>query len=634
MNTPLRVLIIGDSENDVKLLMDELRYEGFEPTYMRVDTEAALSGAFGSSAWDVVLCDDNVPQFDPFAALTIVKAANVDLPFIVLSRVMRTEVAVALMKAGAHDYLPKDNLARLIPVIRCEIQEAGERHRRRQAERVLRKAYNELEARVIAHTAELQRLKDSLQAEITERIRAEHTVQAYEEQYQQLLEGSIQSLLIHQDGLIQCANTALAHTFGYESAEELIGQDFRKLLSPREHVHLETYCTARRGGKSPPLRYEFQGLKKDGTLLWLECLVMLVWWRGKFAIQATLIEITERKLAEETLRKAEEKYRTVVENAHDAIVILQNGQAVYRNPAYKRLLGYKGTEIAGHNFLDLVVPEQRGQVQEWYFQRFKDQPAPEQYEVALIPRDGFQVTMEVKPRRIDYQGQPATLVVMHNITEHKQVEAHLQASLAEKDVLLRETHHRVKNNLQIIASLLALQAGQLKEPQKRSLFRDSQLRVHALGLVHETLYQAQNLARVDFGNYLKRLTAALYHAYGIDAAVIALTLHVDQVTLSLDTAIPCALIVNELVSNSLKHAFPDGMAGAITITLQAAPGQQCHLMVADTGCGLPCARVSDQPTSLGLRIVAALTQQIQGNVAWETTHGTACTLTFPLSSEV
>ena len=218
-----------------------------------------------------------------------------------------------------------------------------------------------------------------------------------------------------------------------------------------------------------------------------------------------------------------------------------------------------------------------------------------------------------------------------DITARKEAEMQLQASLHEKEVLLKEIHHRVKNNLQIIISLLSLQARSLPDPQLRAYFQDSRDRVKAMALVHEALYRAPDLARVDFGAYLRRLATALFASYRLDAQHIELTVTAEPLALDLDTAIPCGLIVNELLTNAFKHAFPDGRAGAIHLTLQATAGL-ATLTVQDTGVGFPADVDVRQADSLGLRIVDHLAEQLGGSLALTRGAGTAFTLVFPVSA--
>jgi PAS domain S-box-containing protein len=204
----------------------------------------------------------------------------------------------------------------------------------------------------------------------------------------------------------------------------------------------------------------------------------------------------------------------------------------------------------------------------------------------------------------------------------------IQASLQEKEVLLQEIHHRVKNNLQVISSLLNLQATRLGDSRAIDALRDSQDRVRSMALVHEKLYQSPDLAQIDFADYTRALTRSLFGSYRDHVPGIALRTQIDDTLMSVDIAIPCGLILSELVSNALKHAFPDGRSGEIIISLRAQEGSRV-LTVADDGVGLPQEMEVLHPESLGLELVNTLATQLDGTLTLEREGGTTCMVTFP-----
>lgn len=213
--------------------------------------------------------------------------------------------------------------------------------------------------------------------------------------------------------------------------------------------------------------------------------------------------------------------------------------------------------------------------------------------------------------------------------QHKRSQQRLYATLREKEVLLREIHHRVKNNLQVISSLLSLQAASLEDPAAREMLKESQNRVRSMALVHDQLHRSRDLSRIGFREYVKNLCASLFSSYGIDSARIALRVEVEDVSLPIDTAIPCGLIIHELVSNSLKHAFPEGRHGEIFIGLSQAPGRGKVLTVADDGVGLPRDVDLDTVHSLGLRLVRILAAQIDAPVRCLVGGGTRFEIVLP-----
>ncbi|MDZ8092118.1 MAG: histidine kinase dimerization/phosphoacceptor domain -containing protein [Nostoc sp. DedQUE05] len=341
MSVPLRVLLVEDSEDDALLLLRELQRGGYEVTFERIDTPTAMKAAIKEQTWDIVICDYSMPTFSAPAALKQVKESGLDLPFIIVSGTIGEDTAVAAMKAGAHDYIIKGNLARLTPAVARELREA------------------------------------------------------------------------------------------------------------------------------------------------------------------------------------------------------------------------------------------------------------------LVRR------------------------------ERKQAEEQIKASLQEKEVLLKEIHHRVKNNLQIISSLLNLQAEYLKDNQALEVFKDSQNRIESMALIHEKLYQSQDLARINFADYVQDLVTNLFYSYNVNSSAITLKMNVEEVFLAIDAAIPCGLIINELISNSLKYAFPQTEGGEISIDFRFDGVNLYILAISDNGVGFAQDFDFHNTESLGLRLVKGLTHQLKGNIDFSSNNGVKYKIIFP-----
>jgi two-component sensor histidine kinase/CheY-like chemotaxis protein len=207
----------------------------------------------------------------------------------------------------------------------------------------------------------------------------------------------------------------------------------------------------------------------------------------------------------------------------------------------------------------------------------------------------------------------------------------LKAALHEKEVLLKEIHHRVKNNLQIIASLLSLQSDQLKDPDDLVLFEDTQYRVKSMALIHESLYRTGDLAHFSFARYIDSLCTDLLQSYTDGTSNVHLHTELDELTFDVDTAVPCGLTLNELLTNALKYAFPDGRAGDIHIMLRAQAGH-ATLRVHDTGVGFPSDLDFRHTESLGMQLVSMLTEQLGGTITLTRAGGTAFAVTFPYES--
>jgi two-component sensor histidine kinase len=204
----------------------------------------------------------------------------------------------------------------------------------------------------------------------------------------------------------------------------------------------------------------------------------------------------------------------------------------------------------------------------------------------------------------------------------------VRGSLKEKEVLLKEIHHRVKNNLQIISSLLSLQSDRIQDKQVNQLFRDSQNRVRSMALIHEKLYQSSDLTRIDIKGYIQGLSSYLVRSFAAEARGVTFRVEVDDISLGIDEAIPCGLMINELVSNSLKYAFSDGRQGEVCIRFHAQEDGRMHLEVSDNGAGLPESIDFRDTTSLGLQLVNSLVNQLDGTIELDRSCGVEFRITF------
>jgi two-component sensor histidine kinase len=214
------------------------------------------------------------------------------------------------------------------------------------------------------------------------------------------------------------------------------------------------------------------------------------------------------------------------------------------------------------------------------------------------------------------------------VAERERVEETFKASLQQQEMLLREVHHRIKNNLQIISSLLDIQASSVEDPHIAEMFLDVQNRVISMALIHETLYQSGDLRMVNFGVYVRSLAEQIFRSYNVPTQRIALQIRADDVMLDTKQAVPCGLILNELLSNCLKHAFPDERGGEIHIELRSDAAPQVTMIVRDTGIGFPAGVDSYHPQTLGLQLVHSLTEQLGGRLEAESDGGTTFRLTF------
>jgi two-component sensor histidine kinase len=249
-------------------------------------------------------------------------------------------------------------------------------------------------------------------------------------------------------------------------------------------------------------------------------------------------------------------------------------------------------------------------------------------EFEIFDKEGEKKFVELKRNLILHEGRPAELLIIHDVTDRKESEKKLNSLLKEKDIMMREIHHRVKNNMQIISSLLRLQSRRLKNQKIIEMFRASQTRIRSMVLIHENLYQSENLTEIDFGRYIKNLGAYLFHTYKVDANRLKFNINTEHVFLEIDAAIPLGLIVNELVSNSLRHAFPDGRKGEIGVSIRLDNTGKIFLEVSDTGVGMTQGWDFRRAKTLGMQLVKILVTQIGGAIELRRDGGTAFAISF------
>ena len=332
----------------------------------------------------------------------------------------------------------------------------------------------------------------------------------------------------------------------------------------------------------------------------------------------------------------EQSFRRVVEWAPNAMVMVDaSGCIVLVNAETERVFGYRRADLVGQS-VEVLVPARLVAHHAAYRGGFFADPTPRPMgsgrDLFARHADGSEFPVEIGLNPIETEDGVMVLASIVDITERKRSQQRLERALEEKTVLLNELHHRVKNNLQMISSLLSLQADHSDDANLREALRESQNRVKAMGLSHQLLYEHKDFSRVDLGEYLARLAQLLLSAYRTHSGRVGLDLDLPLAKhyVGLERAIPCGLAVNELVTNAFKHAFPNQRRGAITIALAAADDGDILLVVADDGIGLPADFDLKTTKSLGLRLVPLLVDQLNGVLAVERGIGSRFALRFPV----
>ncbi|MCB8945725.1 MAG: PAS domain S-box protein, partial [Ardenticatenaceae bacterium] len=421
--------------------------------------------------------------------------------------------------------------------------------------------------------------------------------------------------------------------FGIEVGEEISLERYQKLLAPEDFQRVMTAVSHTITSQQPYV-LEHDIILDNGRRKHLYCAGRPFHDEAGQVVRIFGIvqDITQTKLVEKSLQENMARYRTLFESAHDAIWLYTlDGKVITANPQACELSGYSLEEMVG------TTTEYLRPAQDWEAANQKFQQAalaggdPPVYERALVRKNGEQRLTEIRIRRVeDHDGSPLFLFgVVRDITERKQAEAQIKASLREKEILLKEIHHRVKNNLQVISSLLDLQSDYITDAPVKEMFQESRSRVRSMALVHEQLYQSVNLAQINFAEYVQNLTGYLLQVYGHLARQVHLQMDIARLPLSIETAVPLSLIINELVSNAYKHAFVDGRSGTITLALTTSHHHHLELSVQDNGIGIPAHIDIHQHPSLGLTIVNTLTEQLGGQLELQRPSGTRFVLTFP-----
>lgn len=342
------------------------------------------------------------------------------------------------------------------------------------------------------------------------------------------------------------------------------------------------------------------------------------------ANQRLRAEIAERKQVEEALRESENKNRIILEAIPDSIFMLSN-DGTYLDFVAKNnhLLAIPSDEIIGKNISDIGLSPNDLELTFKHIQDALNTNSLQEFEYELsLVHDVFQFES-----RIVKLNDQEVLCIIRDITEKKQIEEKINRSLKEKDVLLQEIHHRVKNNLQIVSSLLSLQSRYIEETESMEIFRDSQSRIKSMALIHEKLYQTGDLTRIDLAEYIPDLLSDLFRSYGVNNNLIKFKVESENISLDINTAIPCGLIINELVTNSIKHAFPGLMAGEINVELTYEP-DGLKMKVKDDGVGFPEEFNLNNIKTLGLQLVISLIKQLDGSIELLNESGTCFNIIF------
>src|SRR5271157_172960 len=568
---------------------------------------------------------------------------------------------------------------------------------------------------LIKKASERRKRVAELEERKAEHVSIEDSLGESEHLFRMLIERAVVGVYVIQDGRLMYVNQALADILGYD-VSELSGKSAKIPIFSEDWPMIEENLNKRLSGEVDTINYQFRGIRKDGTVIWLEVYGSTMVYKDRQSVIGTVTDITDRVQAERELLLERQRFEILSEHApYGLAMISDEGEFKYVNPKFKELFGYDLQDIPnGKQWFNMLFPspsERRTAISAWLSDMDKSRPGePRPRTFEIVCKNGLKKTVHFMPVQLDngdhlmtcediterkkaedelrkserkyrdlFDGAPVGIFqstidgrvlsvnpayahmyghasaeqaaqeidnvaeriyveperrkklidlaliadgfvkaenqyrkkdgslfwgqlyfrvvrdrdgeVKHlegfveDISDRKRAEEQIRKSLEEKEVLLHEINHRVKNNLQVISSLLRLQSRQASDESGRHVLQETQNRLHTIALIHETLYQSRNLASVNVKPYLKKLVAHLFYLYGVHSSQIETTIDTQELQLGVDKADPLGLIANELVSNCLKHAFPDGRQGIIRISV-ALESNEFQFMVSDNGVGI------------------------------------------------
>ena len=453
-----------------------------------------------------------------------------------------------------------------------------------------------------------------------------HQLQVSEKKYRQLFEEN-QAIMLFVDPKnerIIDANPAACQYYGYSifTIRLLRFSDF--LVEPKDFNTLKNF--------NSPSYFVIKQQKATKDIRDVEVYSCPIIDDEKTILFLIIYDTTERTSAENMLRSSEARYRSVIEYSHEGHMILNEQLCfVFLNAKACQILGYHLEELMGRDFRSYLNTKSQKIISDYFSKDDKDLFFNKVHEIEITRKNGERRILELRSSYYDdLKGKMQIAAQILDITERKEAEDKIRSSLKEKEVLLKEIHHRVKNNLQIVSSLLYLQSKGVKNDEALNLLRDSQNRIKSMAMIHERLYQTNNLSSIQVEKYIHSLMDNLFHTFNAEIKNIRLKMDVQNTFLSIERAIPCGLIINELVSNSLKYAFPDKNNGLITITLHVVGTDNSYikLQVSDNGIGMPESIDHEKISSIGLQLVHNLIMQLDGKIERLPDDGTCFEIIF------
>ncbi|MBF0565343.1 MAG: PAS domain-containing protein [Nitrospirae bacterium] len=490
---------------------------------------------------------------------------------------------------------------------------------------------------------QLLKSKEELELKVTERTKelllTNEQLKAFAKDKEMLLDELDKIFALSSDmiciadinnGYFRKINPAWEKTLGY-TREELLGKPFLYYVHPNDEEKTLALVNKTRASGTTVFDFENRYLCKDGTYRWLSWMSNTIAEKG--ITYAIARDITERKQSEEKLRKSERQLLESQRVAHLGNWDLNLGfqELEWSDETYRLFDKSPESFVPTFNeFARMVHPDDHATMEANWVKALESDTTPYHVAVRIINDSGRQWVMEAfGVVRRDSCGKALSIFgTAQDITERKKYEEQIHQSLREKETLLRELYHRTKNNMQVITSLLILQSRDIDDKKTLQILEDTKNRIYSMAMVHEKLYKAKNLSQVYLSDYIKDLACALMESHNADEEHVSLQVDVEMIPVSIETITPLGLVINELMTNALKHAFPDNRERRITITARLNEGEITELRFSDNGIGMPKNMNIRETESLGLTLVRTLVTQIDGELEMQTQNGTTFIIKF------
>jgi PAS domain S-box-containing protein len=666
------ILIIDDNPINLELLNNILHDAGYQ---VRVEINAQHTiERVQLQLPDLILLDIMMPDTDGFDICQQLKnnRSTQNIPVIFISALDDAETKLRGFNLGAVDYITKPfQQQEVLARVDLHLQLRRLQKTLEQKNLQLEQSNENLEKQVARRTVALSRSLDDLQNTQKQLEEANNKLENYsrhleikvffrtnalklEIQERKQAQQKLQQNQAKLDYILNSANASIVsfrlytdreweHEYYSAGCEKIYGYTQQELMADKKLWHSRILPEDWETKIAPVFEtlfaegnvsVEYRFRRKDESICWISANLISQRDEANNCWKVTVVDldISDRKKVEASLRQSEERFRQIFENAPLAMGILdlETMQILKANQAAYELFGYSQGELLDFYATKLVHPKDTQIDRDFLKQMIAGEIDRIEQEKRYIKKNGEIIWANLTATSIrDLDGNALYLLVMvKDVTTRKQAEETLRASLQEKEVLLKEVHHRVKNNLYIISSLLYLQSKTIQDRQLLNSLQDSRNRIASMALIHEKLYQSKDLSSINFAEYVQNLAKDIFHSYGVNSRIVSLQIDVADLFLAIDLAIPCGLIINELISNSLKYAFPVNIQGTIFVDLQLDRANNYILTVGDDGVGLPKHVDFRNTKSLGLRLVCNLTEQLDGELELKTVKGTLFQITF------